>query len=341
MSSRFHPQLINDPFGDPGLYVEFMFEKRAVLFDLGDLVRLTPRKLLRVSDVFISHMHMDHFCGFDTLLRLMLGRQATLRLYGPEGLVDAIAHKLAAYTWNLVDRYHFDLTLVVAELGGNQRLRTVEFHCRQGFRRQGERVETSDTGVLRCEDSFCVKAAILDHGIPCLAFALEERAHVNIWKNRIEQLGLRVGPWLRDLKQAVLRRDPDDTTIEAAWKEDGRVVKRAVLLGELSGHAAIVTPGVKLAYVVDAAPTDANFERIARLAEGATILFIEAAFLHEDETRARERQHLTAKQAGELARRAGVQRLVPLHHSPRYEGRGDELVREAEAAFRAAGNSGN
>ena len=65
MSSRFHPNLINDPFGDPALYIEFMFEKRAILFDLGELSGLTPRKLLRVRDVFVSHMHMDHFCGFD------------------------------------------------------------------------------------------------------------------------------------------------------------------------------------------------------------------------------------------------------------------------------------
>ena len=63
MSSRFHPQLINDPFGDPGLYVEFMFEKRAILFDLGDLSELSTRKLLRVSHVFVSHMHLDHCSG--------------------------------------------------------------------------------------------------------------------------------------------------------------------------------------------------------------------------------------------------------------------------------------
>ena len=47
MTPLLHPFLVNDRFGDPALYVEFKFEKRALLFDLGDLHALPPRKLLR------------------------------------------------------------------------------------------------------------------------------------------------------------------------------------------------------------------------------------------------------------------------------------------------------
>ncbi len=56
-------------------------------------------------------------------------------------------------------------------------------------------------------------------------------------------------------------------------------------------------------------------------------------FLHEDEKLAAERNHLTARQAGELAKAAGAAKLAPFHFSPRYEGRHEALVEEAAQAF--------
>jgi hypothetical protein len=60
----FSSELINDPFGDPGVYVEFRYRNQAALFDLGDLYSMPPRKLLKISHIFVSHTHMDHFIGF-------------------------------------------------------------------------------------------------------------------------------------------------------------------------------------------------------------------------------------------------------------------------------------
>jgi ribonuclease Z len=55
MPPRFHPTLVNGPFGDPALYVDVLFERRALLFDLGGLEQLPPRKILRIRHAFVSH----------------------------------------------------------------------------------------------------------------------------------------------------------------------------------------------------------------------------------------------------------------------------------------------
>lgn len=64
MRSTFRPELVNEAFGNPGLYVDFKFEKQALLFDLGDLAALPPKKILRISDVFVSYQAPGRLCQF-------------------------------------------------------------------------------------------------------------------------------------------------------------------------------------------------------------------------------------------------------------------------------------
>jgi len=335
MPRHFDPHLINDPFDDPGLYVNLVFEHRALLFDLGDLSPLSPRQLLRVSNVFISHRHMDHFAGFDQLLRCFIGRDKVVSFYGPPGLIDAIEHKLKAYTWNLVAGYEGNPIFRVTEMDDGGRLTCTQFSGRLAFERADVLSTIAEEGVLLVEPSFKVRATMIDHGIPVFAFALEERAHINIWPNKLEAMGLTVGPWLGTFKERILRGSSEETPIEVTWANTGEQRPRSLPLGVLKKEIMRITSGRKIAYVVDCAFTDANATRVVSLIRDADILFIEAGFLEADRDRAAERQHLTAHQAGTLARLANVKRLMTLHYSPRYQGRGECLAREAEAAFRS------
>jgi len=105
MTNLFQPRLLNGVFGDPGLFVRLRWERRALLLDLGDLTAQPPSDLLKVTDIFVSHTHVDHFIGFDHLLRIALGRDLTVRLFGPPGIIANVEAKLSGYTWNLVEGY--------------------------------------------------------------------------------------------------------------------------------------------------------------------------------------------------------------------------------------------
>jgi ribonuclease Z len=73
-------------------------------------------------------------------------------------------------------------------------------------------------------------------------------------------------------------------------------------------------PGQRFAFVMDTRLCDAVFA----LADGADVLVIESTFLEDDAALAHRYGHLTARQAGAVAARCGVRRLVLTHFSQRY-----------------------
>lgn len=334
MRHSFHPRLVNDPFSDPALFIAFAFQRRALLFDLGDISRLSPRDLLKVSDVFVTHAHMDHFIGFDRLLRLSLGRGKTLRLFGPPAFFPRVEGKLAGYTWNLIKNYDQVLRLEVSEVHPD-RILTRTYRSSNAFRPQGPPATRRFAGKLVQEDGFAVHGAHLDHGgVPCLGLALVEPLKVNILKEGLQQMDLPVGPWLTRFKQAVLRKTDPGEEIRVTWEEGGRVRReKRFRLKELTARIARITPGRKVAYITDAAGTRGNRLQIERLARGADLFFIEAAFLDRDRKVAREKGHLTAREAGALARASQAREMRVFHFSPRYQGRAHELLQEACVAF--------
>jgi len=331
MRPSFLPRLVNGPFGDPGLFVPLTFHKRALLFDLGDLSNLSPGDLLKTSHVFVSHTHMDHFVGFDQLLRLLLGRAVNLHIYGPSGFLANVMGKLNAYTWNLVHNFQEALTLTVTEIQSAQRITQV-FDCRKGFAPSEPMVVKSHDTVIYKTPAFQVRAQILDHRTECLGFAVDERFHVNILKTKLAESGLSVGPWVSRFKQLLFQEADPSTGIDVPTAA-GNEAARNYSLGDLLKKIARITPGQKFAYITDAAYSKANQKKIIALALDVDQLFIEAAFLEEDRQTAIDKYHLTAYQAGTLARKARVRTMTIFHHSPRYYDQGHLLVEEARQAF--------
>jgi ribonuclease Z len=319
---------VNDPFGDPGVYLDFRYGRRAILFDLGDVSALSSRELLRVSHVFVSHTHVDHIAGFDRLFRLCLHRPSPLILIGPPGFADQIEHRIRSFTWNLLDEDSVDFCLRAMDYDGFRLVKAAEFHAREAFLRRDVQTPDFPGGVAWAEADFTIESVALDHGIPSLAFVLREVMQVNVWRGALAEMGLPPGPWLNEAKEAVRRGLPDDHPIAIA----GNAVVR---LGELKHRALRVAPGQVVAYVTDAAPDAENRAKILQLADKADQLFIEAVFLERDRRLAEASYHLTAWQAGALAREAGVRYVTPFHHSARYLAEPDVLRQEVFDSFRA------
>ena len=323
MKSTFRPRLLNGHTGDPALLLSLRWQGRALLVDLGRIDRTPAPLLLPIEAVFVSHTHMDHFMGFDQLLRLLLARDATLRLYGPTGLADCVEGKLKGYTWNLTDEYAF--TIDVTDIDERE-MTEWRFAARRRFERELLRPPRPFTGVVLADGVFTVEAAPLDHRIVSMAYAVTERTHLNVRADALAASGLPPGRWLNTLKDAVRSGALDDTPIDV-----GAGDRRP--LATLRDELLVVTPGQKIAYVVDTLFSPANVSRVTRLARGADVFFCEAPFLEEDLEQATRRYHLTAAQAGALARAAAVRRLQVFHFSPRYEGRYGEIIAEAQAEF--------
>lgn len=333
MHHLFEARLVNDPFGDPGLYVDFRDERRALLFDLGDIGVLPPRKLLRVSHVFVSHTHMDHFVGFDQFLRVVLGRKDGVVLYGGPGFVAQVEHKLLAYTWNVVHRYAVEFVLDVREIGSDGQRQRARFSSRTGFAREACAPFDYSGDVLHDETLFRVRCRFVDHEMPCLAFVVEEKARPRVAKDRLAALGVGTGAWLRELKLAILAAAPAPTPIQLRWRDRLGEHEMTRSVGELSDLILDVARGQRIGYVTDLRFTAANLCTLATLVAGVDLLFIESVFLDADLAHAQRKNHLTARQAGRIAREIGARAVVPFHFSPRYGGRAAEVAAEVRAAW--------
>ena len=365
MRTVLEPRLVDPTAFEPGLVVDVRDEKRALLFDLGPPIEaLPPRVLLRATHAFVTHTHMDHFAGFDHLLALGLGRVGRLVVWGGPGFCEQVGHKLAAYTWNVVHRYEVPMTIEAHALAPDGSRRVARFESRDGFApvaatadapmaapadappgdaranpgAKGAAGAAPPDGVhlLLDEPLFSVRAAFVDHEMPVLAFAIEEKAQLRVAAGRLAAMGLATGAWLRTLKALVLAGAADDTPVDLAWRDARGEHAERRSVGELKPLVLDTVAGRRIGYVTDLRGTPDNVERLAALLAGCDLLYIESVFSDADREQARRKNHLTAGDAGAIARRLGAGQVVPFHFSPRYRGGEERLREEVAAAWRGA-----
>ena len=311
--------LVNGVFGDPLLHIRVRHQRRSLLFDLGGAERLPSRLAHQVTDVFITHAHMDHIGGFLWLLRSRLGDYPACHLYGPPGLTQHIAGFISGVLWDRVqDR---GPSFEVMEFYNDQ-LKC--FRLQAGYseiKYLGER--RVNDNVLLNETGYHIRGTLLDHhGTSVMAYALEPDKQINIRKDRLKARDLQPGPWLNELKQQILTGNetaminlPDDSTASVST---------------LTDELTLITPGKKLVYATDLADTQENRERLIQFAKHAHTFFCEASFIKADTDHAIRNGHLTTQACGEIATAAHVSRLVPFHFSRRYSDTPQKVYDEIE-----------
>jgi ribonuclease Z len=165
-------------------------------------------------------------------------------------------------------------------------------------------------GVIFQAGDFTVSAFPVYHrGPDCFGFLFEEKPRRPFLPELAEALEIPPGPWRRDLVDG-----------KAVTLPDGRQILPEQVLGEERA-------GTRLVHVGDTGRTD----DLARHCQGADLLVIEATYLEEEAEMARQFAHLTARQAAELALKAGVRHLILTHLSRRYRER--DVLAEARAVF--------
>jgi ribonuclease Z len=228
---------------------------------------------------------------------------------------------LKGYTWNLIENYPTEVHVFAYD---GRYVTEAVFTAKNRFRKQTLSRFRSD-GLLLKTPMFTVKSVKLDHGIPCLAYSLEEAFHINIDKPFLTGKGLAVGAWLNNYKK-ILREHPGDLQQKII------IGDKTFHIAELSGIARIAR-GQKISYATDIAINKNNVTRLVKLIKGSDLFFCEAYFLDKDNKRAIERSHLTAKAAGSIAKKAEVKKLELMHFSSKYRDCPDKVIEEAMREF--------
>lgn len=254
------------------------------LIDCGEGTQLQMSKYKikrsKISHIFISHMHGDHYFGLIGLLSSMslLSRTQDLHLHAPPQLEEIISLQLSAADTTLCYKVHFH------PLG--------------------------EEGVIANTNKMSVECFKVKHRIDCWGFLFKEikkPRHVDIEKARAYEIPAAF--------YEQLQKGADYTTRK----------------GTIIPNEEVTTPATKAKSYAYCADTIYDESIIAKTA-GVDLMYHEATYLKDQHVRAAQRFHSTTAQAAEIAKKAGVNKLLIGHFSSKYESL-DEFLMEAKEVF--------
>ena len=162
-------------------------------------------------------------------------------------------------------------------------------------------------------DGFYVRAFPLEHTKTCVGYTLEELDRPGEFNpEKATELGIPRGPLWGKLQKG-----------ECVKNQNGEEIRPEQVVGKARS-------GRKFSFVTDTLylPT------IAKEVQGSDLLICEGMFADDCADQAKEKKHMTARQAAIIARDANVKRMAMIHYSPRYTDRDLELLlTQAQSVF--------
>ena len=269
---RNHPAIVLEYYSD---------EKDVMLFDCGEgtqkQMMIAGISFMQVDKIFITHWHADHFAGLIPLIQTMSleKRRRELKIFGPEA---------ERFVSNILDLGYFGLRFPLKAVN-------VPF-------------EGSEPTLIDEERDYEIYSIPVLHTVPAVAYCFKEKDRWNVKKEKLREMGLRSGRWLKKLKAV------------------GRIRYRGKLIK--IEEIAERKKGLKVVYSGDTKPCD----NILKISKGADVLIHDGTFLEEEEGKA----HADVGQAAEIAKTAGVGMLILTHISRRYTDT-RELEEKAKEVF--------
>lgn len=322
-------ELVNGLSGDPAVFAYLPQGGEAVLFDTGELDKLSNRELLKVRTICISHTHVDHFIGFDRLLRVNVPHFRTLELIGPAGITKNLQGKLAAYSWNLLEPDQITFIVHEVERSGSvnsTRVTNTNDFIPQPLKLAKPSTKNREIGppaaqIPLSHERYYIDAVVLDHGMDVCAYILRMPDTTAVSKSALESLNLEPGPWIGNLQ-----RMASSQTLAGEIEIGAGSTHDAVALAE---QILTAKAGESVAYVTDIVFSEANLDRMVHALSKVDTLVCETNYRHEHQDRAFAKKHLTTKQAALIASAILAKNLKIFHVSNIY---GDECeASETEA----------
>lgn len=159
-------------------------------------------------------------------------------------------------------------------------------------------------------EDFYLEASPAEHTIPCNSYSFTEKSTIRIDKEKLKKYKIKEGPHLQQIKNG------KDIVYE------GKKYKAKDLTFEEKSK--------KVCFIVDTRYK----KEFSEFAKDSDLLITESTFSSELETEAKEKMHLTSKQAAEIAKKSKSKKLVLIHLSARYERNPKQILEEAKKVFK-------